>query len=68
MRMQIVRYFPDRSYGFAKPLAAGSHDVLIHTKQFISGAPFVGAYIECEIERGRDHHLDRGKNIRVVRE
>lgn len=60
---QIVRWFPERGYGFAK--VRDGHDIYVHAAYCVNeGVPFVGAEITFEIleERGRR----RANKVRVL--
>ncbi|WGR94790.1 hypothetical protein MTX26_01730 [Bradyrhizobium sp. ISRA443] len=65
MRATLTRWLPEKRYGFAK--AAGlTHDLMVHVADIVSGAPYAGAVIECDIVKGDRHGRPRAANVRVL--
>lgn len=61
-RGEVILWFLDRNYGFAKRPAPHG-DVYIHASDVISGGvPYRGAIVEFTVGEKR-----RAKNIRVIR-
>jgi cold shock CspA family protein len=63
MRAEIIRWFPDRGYGFAKQVGGGAHDLYLHISDVAEGVPHQGAMIECKVETVA--RLRRNKAIKV---
>ncbi|MHC6156581.1 cold shock domain-containing protein [Bradyrhizobium elkanii] len=62
---QIIRWFPERGFGFAKMHADDRRDIFVHTTHISEGAPFVGA--EVTFELAEDGHGRRLANkVRVT--
>jgi cold shock CspA family protein len=66
MRAEIVRWFPDRGYGFAKPEKDARQDLIVHAGDVVSGVPYQGATIEFEFGKMKINGQPKAANVRIV--
>jgi cold shock CspA family protein len=66
MRAEMVRWFPDRGYGFAKPEKDARQDVIIRASDITSGVPHQGATIEFELGKMKINGQPKAVSVRIV--
>lgn len=62
MRAEIIKWFPERGYGFAKQHGSPV-DLYVHASDVVEGIPRQGAMIQCNVETVA--RLRRNKAIKV---
>lgn len=63
MRGHVIKWFPERGFGFIKPEKVG-HDAYLHISKVIDGEPRYGADVEFQMDKDKTRTF--AVNVKVL--